>query len=262
MRVFDLTLIVPCFNEEKRFTASVWASYLQQHPQFLFVFVNDGSTDNTQDFMAQLEAGHNNVSIVNLAKNSGKAQAVRAGMLQALEKNASPMLGFIDADLAIPLSEINRFVQLLAQEQHVDIVIGSRVQMLGKKIKRNTLRHYMSRFVATCICKILDEPVYDTQCGLKIFRQPAAAALVQDGFISKWLFDVELLARYKTLFGSTAFNEKITELPLNQWTETQRSKLRLHHLPVIAIDLFKIWRKYFTYNKPEAGPCVGVGHQL
>jgi hypothetical protein len=92
---------------------------------------------------------------------------------------------------------------------------------------------------------VIKEPVYDTQCGAKLFSKQAAEELFQDKFISKWLFDVELLSRYKAKYGSARFRETIVEIPVNRWTEKQDSKLRYHYFFRILYDLMRIRKRYF-----------------
>jgi hypothetical protein len=99
--------------------------------------------------------------------------------------------------------------------------------------------------IATFICKILNEPVYDTQCGLKFFREPIVAGLMQEPFISKWLFDVEILARYKLRHGTRKFKERLVEIPMTEWTEKEHSKLKFYKVFAIVYELIKINRTYF-----------------
>ena len=134
------------------------------------------------------------VEVVTLAANQGKAEAVRQGMLAALGRRCD-ILGYVDADLATPPDELVRLVHIARDGKH-DILMGSRVQLLGRAIKRNNTRHYIGRIFATCASLSLGLPVYDTQCGAKLFRPTEAlAAALALPFTSRWAFDVELLGR-------------------------------------------------------------------
>ena len=91
-----------------------------------------------------------------------------------------------------------RLVDTLADDEHLQVVIGSRVGLLGHDIDRSLRRHYLGRIFATVSSAVLDLPVYDTQCGAKAFRvTPALRAALADPFTSRWAFDVELLGRLR-----------------------------------------------------------------
>jgi len=228
-----------------------WFDYIEAHHSFLFLFVDDGSRDNTAAVLKNFSANHSNIEVVHNPENCGKGSAVRRGILHAIHNYSFDCIAFIDADLSTPLPELDRFIIMLNSNENIDFLLASRVQMLGKKIKRNLFRHYIGRVIATFICKILDEPVYDTQCGLKMFRKNIAGELIQDAFITKWLFDVELLARYKLKYGSGAFNERLVEVPVNKWTEKENSKLKYYQFTGIVSELLKINNKYFRAPKND-----------
>jgi glycosyltransferase involved in cell wall biosynthesis len=246
---FQVVIIIPCFNEAKRINSTQWINYIQDHPNYFFVFVNDGSKDETAVIIEAIAKKYKNIEIITDPKNQGKASAVRKGILYSFQKYSFELIAFIDADLSTPLAELDKFEHILLANKQVDILLGSRVQMLGKKIQRNLFRHYIGRIIATFICKILNEPVYDTQCGLKMFRKNIAYDLINEDFICKWLFDVEILARYKIKYGSKSFNEKLMEIPVKEWTEKQNSKLRYYQFMSIIFELIRIKRKYFSNTR-------------
>jgi hypothetical protein len=105
------------------------------------------------------------------------------------------------------------------------MVIGSRVQLLGRRITRSTVRHYAGRIFATCASLVLGLPVYDTQCGAKLFRAtPVLACILDRPFTSHWIFaDVELLARYLDAARTDGHRapELIYELALKTWATSQ-----------------------------------------
>ena len=96
------------------------------------VFVNDGSRDRTLDVLRQIQsAAGERVDIVHLEQNGGKAEAVRRGMLAALATDTD-LLGYWDADLATPLDACWDFVDKLRERPALDMVMGSRVLLLGR----------------------------------------------------------------------------------------------------------------------------------
>jgi glycosyltransferase involved in cell wall biosynthesis len=242
---YSVILIIPCYNEEKRLDLNFYREFLSLHPDFFLLFVDDGSKDKTNLALKNLNTTSENFKVLSLSKNSGKAEAVRNGVLYSLREFDCDYIGFADADLSTPLTEFLFFRNKIQQDKDINIVLGSRVQMLGKNIKRNLFRHWFSRIIATAIAKVINEPVYDSQCGAKLFSKKIAGELFRDKFISKWLFDVELLLRYKLSHGSKEFNRTIVEIPVNEWTEKENSKLRYHYFFRIMYDLLRIRNRYF-----------------
>jgi hypothetical protein len=77
--------------------------------------------------------------------------------------------------------------------------------MLGRDIRRSAFRHYAGRLFATFASLQLRLPVYDTQCGAKIFRAtPEVVALFGRPFRLRWCFDVEVLSRFDALAPTAA----------------------------------------------------------
>ena len=107
-------------------------------------------------------------SYVDLPVNVGKAEAVRTGLLRCLADGAE-ITGYFDADLATPPEEMIRLVRTL-QEREATVALAARVALLGTRIERSHLRHYLGRVFATIASLILRIRVYDTQCGAKAFR--------------------------------------------------------------------------------------------
>ncbi len=160
----------------------------------------------------------------------------------------SDYAGYWDADLATPLSELPRFVDLLERSPGLEAVFGSRVRLLGHPIERRALRHGLGRVFATAVAHLLDLPVYDTQCGAKLFRvSPETEALFEEPFCTGWAFDVELLARWlrdRKAAGRNDPREQIRELPLEHWRDVPGSKVRPADFLRAWLELWRIRRRY------------------
>ncbi len=249
-------LVVPCFNEVKRldfkaFTDFQSASLFTRPVQI--VFVDDGSVDGTHDWiqkkMDQLKSETESLTqeqIFNfkLERNSGKAEAVRQGMLYVQNRfkvGSTDWVGFWDADLATPLLELNKMVQMAAEEPGTESVWGSRVYRLGSEIKRSPLRHYLGRAFATVISILLKVESYDTQCGAKIFRGDKVGEAFNEPFISRWIFDVEILLRLR--------QKNIIEYPLRKWVDQPGSKVKvIREIGRVWGDILAIRKKYHQRN--------------
>jgi len=240
-------IVVPCYNEADRLKVSEFRRYLAECPDVSLLFVNDGSTDSTLRVLQELQKEMpRQISVLDLERNSGKGEAVRNGLLSAIRNGAS-CVGFWDADLATPLSAIGDLQAVLLADPEVDVVLGARVKLLGRNIDRRAARHYLGRAFATCAALVLGLEVYDTQCGAKLFRvTPDLENVLARPFCSRWIFDVELIARFLKLRTSDPdAKNKIYEFPLYSWRDVPGSKIRLRDFFRSAMDLYKIRERYF-----------------
>ena len=212
-------------------------------------FVDDGSMDKTQDHLQNLEQDYpNQVEIVLMPKNKGKAEAVRSGIFHCNHTFNARHIGFLDADLATSFDEILRIYGHIQEPEHYTFVFGSRILKMGSVIKRTKFRFVVGRVIATLISSLLRLKVYDTQCGAKVFERDLADKLFAEKFISKWLFDVELFFRMIQLYGREEATKRMIEIPLRLWIDKGDSKVRLGYFFKIWFDLFRIKRRYKKKN--------------
>jgi dolichyl-phosphate beta-glucosyltransferase len=245
-------LVIPCFNEEARLQPRAFAALLED-PRVQLLFVNDGSTDDTELALKLIADAHGSrVRVLTLEQNSGKAEAVRRGMSEALHSNPFGV-GYLDADLATPPSEILRLLRVL-YDRDVAVVLGSRIALLGRHIERSPARHYLGRLFATLASAALSLPVYDTQCGAKVFRgTDGLRYALSEPFMSRWAFDVELIGRLVRGGPETApldikaFHEE----PLLEWHDVAGSKLRATHMARSLYDLGQIARDLRRRRRPK-----------
>ena len=210
MRDPSLTLVVPCYNEETRLDTSAFLEWVSARPSRHLRFVDDASTDHTAAVLDHLREQHSRIAVLHLSRNHGKAGAVRAGIL---EDSSSELVGFWDADLVTPLKEVDRFIEVMANNPDLQCVAGIRVLRLGARIKRSFSRHVISRLFVTLASALLHLPAYDTQCGAKLFRRGAVLPLFSDAFVSRWLFDIELYLRLRNVQPNAEFGEIVHEHP-------------------------------------------------
>jgi glycosyltransferase involved in cell wall biosynthesis len=255
----ELALVVPCYNEATRLDPQAFLRFAATHPTVRLLMIDDGSVDATPEILAGMcTAAPGSVEALQKPSRSGKAEAVRTGILAGIERGAA-LVGFFDADLSTPLRAIDDFLAVLRRRPELDFVLGSRVMLLGRDIRRKTTRHYIGRVFATAVSHALDLPVYDTQCGAKVLRvDEATATLFHRPFRSPWIFDVELIARYLQLpvrAGEPARRDRLYELVLPAWHDIAGSKLRSYDFARAAVDLAHIWRERVA-GGPD-GPAPG-----
>jgi glycosyltransferase involved in cell wall biosynthesis len=221
------TVVIPCYNEAERLVPDVFVAWLDAHADTTFLGVDDGSRDATGDVLDALAARHDRFRALRLEQNLGKAEAVRQGLLAAIEQGAS-VVGYWDADLATPLDAIDDLSAVLGQRPEVGFVLGSRVRLLGRHVERDALRHWFGRGTALAASAVLGLPIYDTLCGAKLLRPGTHAdALFGRPFASRWAFDVELIGRWIDVQGGPdAARHTLAEVPLVRWTDVAGSKLR------------------------------------
>lgn len=191
-RPSGLSIILPCYNQ-----ASVLASTLYQIRTFCeeknityeIIAVNDGSTDDTYRILREQEK--EGVRVYTHAKNLGKGKAVQTGVLAA----RYPITLFLDADLAIPIEETEKFLRVLQEDDHTDIVIASRfveghTTLVPVFWHRKILEHVF-RMLRKIIIGL--HSVQDTQCGFKMFRTAKAKKVFGSLTRHRFSFDAELL---------------------------------------------------------------------
>jgi len=251
----EFTVIVPCYNEASRLHSAEFVR-LALVPAAKVLFVDDGSTDGTAQALAAIcAAAPKNATLLRLPRNQGKAEAVRLGLLQALDSGAT-LVGFLDADLSTPVDEMLRLVAILAQRPEVQVLLASRIRLLGNSVERKLIRHYLGRIFATAASLILALDVYDTQCGAKLLRAtPQLRAALAQPFVSKWIFDIELIGRL--LYGSQDQGgigaAAFAEMPLHTWRDVAGSKLRARHMLAAVGDLVLI-HKQLQQKRRQLGP--------
>jgi glycosyltransferase involved in cell wall biosynthesis len=258
----ELALVVPCYNEAARLDPAAFVNFAAAHPGLQLVMVDDGSEDGTAEILERMRAAAPAaVLVVRHSPRRGKAEAVRAGILAAFARDPA-LVGFFDADLSTPLRAIDDFLAVFRARPHVEFILGSRVMLMGRDIRRKPVRHYLGRVFATAASQALDLPVYDTQCGAKMLRANAATAtLFADPFRSPWVFDVELIARYLRLpapAGTPARRDRLYELVLPAWHDKPGSKLRWYDFARAIIDLGYIWRERVSHREEDGTTSAAV----
>jgi glycosyltransferase involved in cell wall biosynthesis len=242
----ELVLVVPCFNEASRLVPDAFTRFAAARPSVRLLFVDDGSTDGTAELLGRVCASSPaSCGVLRLHVNRGKAEAVRQGLVAAFD-HRPVYVGFWDADLSTPLEAVDDFLALAASRPDLDVLLGSRVKLMGRDIRRQAWRHYLGRVFATAVSLTLDLPVYDTQCGAKVFRATdTLRAIVDRPFLSRWIFDVEVIARYldaPVAAGEPPRRSRIFEVALRTWHHARGSKLTPWDFVRAFVDLVAIAR--------------------
>ena len=226
-----INIVVPVYNEESRFQQDYWEDILRI-PLLKFLFVIDGSTDNSFSLFTRLSLNSIH-QVVLLPKNVGKAEAIRLGLIQVLSQiDEDELIGFMDADPAFHKIGLEKFFGLATElmlknklkTQQYNSMWASRVALRGRSIQRDPIRHYIGRGINTCLGIFIPNMPYDSQCGLKIFQNHQVFRdIVSKRFRTKWFVDLELLIRWNRTSPSNPM--RIWEEPLTYWIDVPGSSL-------------------------------------
>ncbi len=222
----SIFLVIPSYNDSTRlgeFLPSLCKSLCDSGLRIQIQVVDDGSLKSEV-----LKTG----GVVDLCRkkfpcilplhcvenNQGKGGAVYAGWSLAQQAD---WLSFVDADGAITAEEVVRFCQVALSQEEYDGILASRVLMLGHEIDRTFKRHLVGRAYATLAKILVGVPVYDSQCGFKLFRRSSFEQVLPELRATRFGFDMELIA---FLY---AHGFRILEMPIRKWRDVPGAKVRL-----------------------------------
>jgi glycosyltransferase involved in cell wall biosynthesis len=150
--------------------------------------VDDGSVDRTVAIVEQAAASERRIRLIRGGRG-GKGKAIQRGMLEA--RGAWRFMA--DADLAMPVDNLERFLNVVASPPAPHIIIGSREAPGSLRVGEHWLRHLIGRVFNAHVRLFAVPGITDTQCGFKLFSAEAADALFPRLTVSGFAFDVELL---------------------------------------------------------------------
>lgn len=228
-------IVVPAYNEARRIRLADWEKIvLIDNVQI--VFVNDYSTDATQEILSKIR----NTSLISTPENLGKAGAVKFGIefiVRELLQSTDDWIGFLDADSAFGIEDIERICQLTQDPKFYQFagIWASRVKLLGRRIERNEMRHYISRLLITYLSYGMREFPYDSQAGFKLFRSEYLSSTINSLNIrTRWFVDLEIWLHIKRNFG---IDVAIWEEPVLSWHEVAESRIRIRQFLSILKEI-------------------------
>ena len=254
--VNSVAIIVPCFNEERRFPIDYWSEILATENQIKWLFVNDGSSDDTHSILKELCSGKS-AQVLNLPKNIGKGNAIRHGFLEITHNEPEiRVLGYLDSDGAFGKDDVFRLAELIIRklddsaDSKLDAVISSRVSLSGRTISRKVSRHYIGRIIATLLTNKWKGAPYDTQSGYKLFSNSNAfRSSISDEFTTRWFVDIEILTRIG-IYNKGRLS--IWEEPLYFWRDIGGSKLNFKNYISVLLELFVARQKVLKFLKERS----------
>lgn len=227
-----LSIIIPAYNEEHRLPTT-----LEQARQFAenrtypveVLVVENGSHDRTYQIAAAFAQEHPQFRAIQESER-GKGRAVKRGMLLARGQYRF----MCDADLSMPIDEIDRFLPPL--QENFDLAIGSREAHGAVRYNEPFYRHLGGRLINLVIRLLALPGMQDTQCGFKCFRGQVAEDLFSSLTMDGWSFDVELL------FIARKRGYRIAEIPIPWYFMTESKVNLIRDTLKMVLDILAIRR--------------------
>ncbi|MBI2731462.1 MAG: glycosyltransferase [Sphingobacteriales bacterium] len=239
-----ICIIIPCYNEASRLDENSFQQFLLERKEFSICFADDGSTDDTIRILNKIQSEfRGRVFIVRSGLNVGKAEIIRKAINEMSAEKVFEYYGYFDADLSAPLEAAIPFVDFLVKNKEKQIVFGSRIDKPGTVIYKNYLRHIAGRIFSLIVNNYFKLTLYDTQCGAKVLRREIVPVIFAEPFVSRWLFDIEIILRLRKHFGED--NIFVEETALLYWANKKGSKITLKDLLRLPSELVTIKKKYF-----------------
>lgn len=229
-----LSVIIPAYNEEQRLshTLEKVLTYLQaQSYRSEIMVVDNASQDNTYLIAERFAEEHNSEDLpihVLQELQQGKGSAVKRGMLAT----SGEYRFMCDADLSMPVIEINRFLPPMLED--INIAIASREAPGAVRYNEPAYRHMVGRVFNRLIRVLVLPELNDTQCGFKCFGGSVAEDLFPHMTVTGWSFDVEILYIAKQR------GYRIVEIPI-PWYFNPHSHISVARDSFqMAVDIVKI----------------------
>lgn len=213
-----LSVVIPVYNEEKRFEngfAHFFDYLIRQKYPWELIFVNDGSKDNTENLLRKKAKTNKNIKIVSYSKNRGKGYAIVQGVLSARGK----YILFSDLDHSVPISTVETFFEYF--EKGNPVVIGSRrVKGAQLVVRQPILREALGRGFTLLVNIIIYWGIADCTCGFKAFENDAAKRIFSKLSVYGWAFDAEII------YLCNKYKIKFAQAPVS-WSDVSGSKVKL-----------------------------------
>jgi glycosyltransferase involved in cell wall biosynthesis len=191
-----ISVVVPVYDEELTLSPLYDELVAALDPlgrPWEVVFVDDGSADGSFAALTRLHAAHDNVRVIRLRRNFGKAAALAAGFAQA----RFDVVVTIDADLQDDPGEIPRLLAKL--DEGFDLVTGWKTKRRDPRLRRA-----LSRIFNAATSRVSGLRLHDLNCGLKAYRADVLHGLRIYGELHRF---IPVLAHYRGF--------RVAELPVN-----------------------------------------------
>ena len=215
------SIVIPIYNEEDNIV-KLSDSILNSLPNLKYeiLFINDGSTDNSEEIIEKLTNNHTNIHLINLRRNYGQTAAMQAGFDHSKGDIVIPMDGDLQndpRDIPLLLNKIN---------EGYDVVSGWRKDRLDKKFTRVI----PSKIANHLISKISGLPLHDYGCTLKAYKKEVLNEIKLYGEMHRF---IPIYASWE--------GAKVTEIPVRHHARIAgKTKYGLSRIPKVILDILVI----------------------
>ncbi len=225
-----LSVIIPAYNEAKRLPLTLIDidKHLKNADFFYeIIVVNNNSTDATIEVVERFSHIIKNLKLIE-CHIVGKGAAVKKGMLEARGK----IRIFTDADNSTSIDQFQKMIPYFSENYQV--VIGSRDVEGAELVPPQPWYKRLAGNLGNLFIQFMLLPgIWDTQCGFKAFTEEAAEKIFPLIKISRWGFDVEILALAKKM------GYKIKEIPV-VWVNSPFSHVKMSAYIQVLLEVVKI----------------------
>ena len=217
-------IIVPCYNEQEAIPyfydeVNKISNNMKENAEFEFLFINDGSKDNTLNVLRNLSKKDSRVKYISFSRNFGKEAAMYAG----LKEISGDYIAIMDADLQDPPSLLPEMFETLEQGEY-DCVATRRVTRKGE----SKIRSIFARLFYKIMNMISNTEVVDGARDFRLMSRQMVNAILEIGEYNRFS---------KGIFGFVGFNTKWLEYE-NIERVAGKTKWSFWKLLLYAIDGF------------------------
>ena len=167
-----LSIIIPCFNEEKTIEKIVAKVAMFKTLEKEIIIIDDCSSDSSREIIEKISQNNNEVQFIFQKVNQGKGSAIRKGF----EKASGDILLIQDADLEYDPADYDKLIQPFL-EADADVVYGSRF-LGGKYVRLSFFWHFIANKLLTTLCNTFTNlNMTDMETGYKLFKSEAIKSI-------------------------------------------------------------------------------------
>lgn len=224
--LMDISVVIPLFNEEEslpELTAWIERVMAQNNFSYEIIFVNDGSTDGSQDVIHRLAESNPNIHSICFSRNYGKSPALNEGFRMA----EGDVVITMDADLQDSPDEIPELYRMITEDGY-DLVSGWKKKRYDPLSK--TLPTKLFNATARKVSGIKN--LHDFNCGLKAYRKAVVKHIEVYGDMHRYIPYLAKNAGYKKI------GEKVVHHQARKYGHT---KFGLDRFVNGYLDLGTLW---------------------